>query len=72
MTSGIDTVFYGEFEYNSGFWLNPVKKILMKDFAGKFRALFFIWFGYKIDAPIFPQTGLSCRGPGGELRAGRT
>ena len=23
----------------------------MKEFAGKFGALFFIWFGYKIDAP---------------------
>ena len=32
---------------------SQAKKIVMKDFAGKFGALFFIWCGYKIDAPIF-------------------
>ena len=31
---------------------SQAKKIVLKDFAGKFGALFFIWFGYKIDAPI--------------------
>ena len=28
------------------------KKIVLKDFAGKFGALFFKGFGYKIDAPV--------------------
>ena len=32
---------------------SQAKKIVLKDFAGKFGALFFIWFGYKIDAPIY-------------------
>ena len=32
---------------------SQAKKIVLKDFAGKFGALFFIWFGYKIYAPIF-------------------
>ena len=31
---------------------SQAKKYVLKDFAGKFGALFFIWFGYKIDAPI--------------------
>ena len=31
---------------------SQAKKFVLKDFAGKFGALFFIWFGYKIDAPI--------------------
>ena len=32
---------------------SQAKKIVLKDFAGKFGALFFMWFGYKIDAPIY-------------------
>ena len=32
---------------------SQAKKFVMKDFAGKFGALFFIWCGYKIDAAIF-------------------
>ncbi len=32
---------------------SQAKKFVLKDFAGKFGALFFIWFGYKIDAPIY-------------------
>ena len=31
---------------------SQAKKFVLKDFAGKFGALFFIGFGYKIDAPI--------------------
>ena len=29
------------------------EKLVLKDFAGKFGAVFFIWFGYKIDAPKY-------------------
>ena len=32
---------------------SQAKKFVLKDFAGKFGALFFIGFGYKIDAPIY-------------------
>ena len=32
---------------------SQAKKFVLKDFAGKFGALFFIGFGYKIDAPNF-------------------
>ena len=35
---------------------SQAKKFVLKDFAGKFGALFFIWFGYKIDAPIYTNT----------------
>ena len=28
------------------------EKIVLKDCAGKFGTAFFIWFGYKIDAPL--------------------
>ena len=32
---------------------SQAKKFVLKDFAGKFGALFFIGCGYKIDAPIW-------------------
>ena len=35
-------------------------KIVMKDFAGKFGTLFFIWFGYKIDAPSLQKGHYGC------------
>ena len=40
---------------------SQAKKIVLKDFAGKFGALFFIWFGYKIDAPILISQKLAIR-----------
>ena len=42
---------YIEFESELRKIGSQAKKIVLKDFAGKFGALFFIWFGYKIDAP---------------------
>ena len=36
---------------------SQAKKFVLKDFAGKFGALFFIGFGYKIDAPIYRRLG---------------
>ena len=39
------TVFYGEFSYDSGFRPNPVKKFILKEFAGQFFTYFFIFFG---------------------------
>ena len=48
---------------------SQAKKFVLKDFAGKFGALFFIGFGYKIDAPICRNVKWSFNGfPKGALR----
>ena len=39
---------------------SQAKKLVLKDFTGKFGALFFIGFGYKIDAPIYFPFGVMC------------
>ena len=42
---------------------SQAKKFVLKDFAGKFGALFFGGFGYKIDAPIFSRVAIKIETP---------
>ena len=50
---GLQDFVYIEFDSELRKIGSQAKQFVLKDFAGKFGALFFIGFGYKIDAPIW-------------------